>query len=165
MSAPFAELEALYRDVDARHAAHSCPASTECCRFGVTGREPYVTSVELAYLTRAIARRGGRTPPPPPPLVRSGLPMLRDERVCPLLDPSGKCSAYDARPLGCRSFYCDRASWDARVTQREIGAWVRRVKEIALAHEPRGDEGRPLTNALPAARGAATKRRARPRGP
>lgn len=162
MTAPFAELLALYREVDARHAAHACPSSTECCRFGVTGREPYVTSVELAYLTRAIARRGGRTPSPPPPLDRTALPVLKDERACPLLDPSGRCSAYDARPLGCRTFYCDRASWDQRVTQPEIGAWVRRLKDIALAHEPRGDEGRPLTRALSGVRATRLRRGARP---
>ena len=53
----FDELAALYTEVDARLASSSCPASTECCRFGVTGREPYVTSVELAYLGVDGARR------------------------------------------------------------------------------------------------------------
>ncbi|MBM4358524.1 MAG: hypothetical protein FJ096_10500, partial [Deltaproteobacteria bacterium] len=41
------ELGTIYRDVDEAYAGHRCPTSTDCCRFGVTGREPYVTSVEL----------------------------------------------------------------------------------------------------------------------
>ena len=55
----FADLEAGYRDADGLYAGWSCPASTECCRFGITGREPYVTSIELAAVRRAIAARGG----------------------------------------------------------------------------------------------------------
>ena len=33
-------------EVDALYADWSCPSSTECCRFGVTGRQPYLTSIE-----------------------------------------------------------------------------------------------------------------------
>jgi mRNA interferase RelE/StbE len=48
-----AELTALYRDVDGIFEGARCEASTECCRFGITGREPQVTSVEIALL-RAV---------------------------------------------------------------------------------------------------------------
>ena len=54
------ELERFYADVDALYAGTSCPGSTECCRFAITGREPYVTGVELALLRRAIAQRSGK---------------------------------------------------------------------------------------------------------
>ncbi len=145
----FDELAALYTEVDARLASSSCPASTECCRFGVTGREPYVTSVELAYLERAIARAGGRTPAStgrgakPLPLAH-----VRDERTCPLLKADARCAAYAARPFGCRTFFCDRATELDPIDQQETNAFVRRIQQIAARHRPGGDRGRPLTRAL-----------------
>ncbi len=142
-------LAALYREVDARLAGHACPSSTECCRFGVTGREPYVTSVELAAVERAIARAGGKTPfERGKGAKRLPLAHVRDERTCPLLRADARCAIYADRPFGCRTFFCERASADQPLSQQEINAFVRRVKEIAAAHRPGGDQGRPLTRAI-----------------
>ncbi|MDI1449704.1 YkgJ family cysteine cluster protein [Polyangium sp. 6x1] len=151
------ELTALYREVDASFAGQTCPASTECCRFGVTGREPYVTSIELALVQRAIAARGGaralgRTPPPLADVEDTSRGKRRlttlDERVCPLLDENGRCAIYASRPFGCRTYWCERATSPAGVDQRAINAFVRRIKDLAARHAPEGDLGRPLTRAL-----------------
>ncbi|MRG90938.1 YkgJ family cysteine cluster protein [Polyangium spumosum] len=153
----FEELAAIYREVDASFAGQSCPASTECCRFGVTGREPYVTSIELALVQRAIAARGGaraigRTPPPLAGHEDNSRGKRRlttlDERVCPLLDERGRCAIYTSRPFGCRTYFCERATGTAGVDQRGINAFVRRIKDLAARHAPEGDLGRPLTRAL-----------------
>lgn len=148
----------VYRDVEALFDGASCSASTECCRFGITGREPYVTSIELAALRRAIAARGGlrswkrapevRRDPEGRSTSRVKLPIVDEERTCPMLDADGRCAAYAARPLGCRTFFCDRASLSGKVKQREINALVRRIQDLAARHEPGGDKGRPLTRAL-----------------
>jgi uncharacterized protein len=153
-----AALDAVYRDADLLHAGWSCPASTECCRFGLTGREPYVTSIELYAMKKAAAARGGlrawkRAPPveKDPGAVATGgvsLPVVRDERTCPFLDAAGRCAVYAARPLGCRTFFCDRADPGAKVKQRDVNALVRRIQEIAARHEPDGDRGRPLSRAV-----------------
>jgi Fe-S-cluster containining protein len=153
-----AGLEAVYRDADQLFAGWSCPASTECCRFGITGREPYVTSIELAAVKKAVAARGGtrswkKAPPvaePPAPSSprRVALPVVGDERTCPLLDVAGRCSVYEARPLGCRTFFCDRAEPLGKVKQRDVNALVRRIQDLAATHQPGGDQGRPLTRAL-----------------
>jgi Fe-S-cluster containining protein len=137
-----AALAEVYRDADAQYAGWSCPSSTECCRFGITGREPYVTSIELAAVKKAIRARGGNGS------WKRALPLARDERTCPLLDAAGRCSIYASRPLGCRTFYCDRAEQGGKVKQRDINALVRRIQDIAQKHEPGGDKGRPLTRAL-----------------
>src|SRR4051812_37943523 len=103
-----AELAALYREVDALYADWSCPSSTECCRFGITGRQPYLTSIEVLAIQHALARQGDL-----PPANKRALPITRDgdkERICPLLDDKKRCSVYADRPLGCRTYYCDRAS-------------------------------------------------------
>jgi Fe-S-cluster containining protein len=134
----------------------SCPASTECCRFGVTGREPYVTSIELVALQRALGAIGGaaalrararKTSDGAAPLPLA--PPGRDERRCPFLTAAGRCAVYAARPLGCRTFYCDRASAASTVRHERVRALVRRVQEIAARHTPGDDQGRPLGRALP----------------
>jgi len=148
------ELEAVYRELDARLSNDTCPASTECCRFGITGREPYVTSIEVALVERAIARRGGaralgRAPAPLEARAPEGrkdkrrLPQV-DEEPCPLLDAKGRCSVYDARPFGCRTYYCERATRSSDFGQRDINEFVRRIKDIAARHSAGGDQGKPL---------------------
>jgi Fe-S-cluster containining protein len=156
------ELDAVYRDVNARLSNDTCPASTECCRFGITGREPYVTSIEVALVERAIARRGGartlgRAPAPLEPRApadrkdKRRLAMM-DEEPCPLLDAKGRCSVYDARPFGCRTYYCERATRSSDLGQRDINEFVRRIKDIAARHAALGDQGKPLRRALTSVR-------------
>ncbi|MEO7331800.1 MAG: YkgJ family cysteine cluster protein [Minicystis sp.] len=154
-SALLAQLAEVYAEADLTFTGWSCPASTECCRFGVTGREPYVTSIELLAVKRAVAARGGpRSFRKAAPLAREAgaprpkLPLADVERRCPMLNDEGRCAVYEARPLGCRTFFCDRASPGGRVRHKEINALVRRIQEIAARHRPAGDQGRPLTRAL-----------------
>jgi Fe-S-cluster containining protein len=143
LDSSLAELASLYAEVDAWNSGSTCPGSTECCRFGVTGREPYLTSIEIAALERAVRRRGGPLSP-----KRRALPMATTaarERICPLLDASGKCSVYADRPFGCRTYFCSRAQHAAprdRAFERALG---RRLAELAARHEPGGDATRPLT--------------------
>jgi Fe-S-cluster containining protein len=133
-----AELQALYREVDARFGGWSCPASTECCRFGLTRLEPYVTSIEYLAVLTAIGRRGGKLQ-----ARRKALPLadsgVRDERTCPLLDRDGRCSVYEDRPLGCRTYFCHRASEASPVSRAEVLEMVRRVQELAARHTPSGE--------------------------
>jgi Fe-S-cluster containining protein len=108
-----------------------------------------VTSIELAALRRAIDARGGARSwkKAKDANGRARLPVA-DERACPLLDATGRCAVYAARPLGCRTFYCERADVIEPLAQRELNALVRRIQDIAARHEPNGDRGRPLTKAL-----------------
>jgi Fe-S-cluster containining protein len=135
------ELRALYREVDALHAGWSCPASTDCCHFGRTGREPYVTSIELALVERARAkvsagqRSGGRR-----------LPVA--DRRCAMLTEEGRCSIYAERPFGCRTFFCDKAEPGERIKHARIQELVTRLKTIAAKHVPGGDAGRPFSRCL-----------------
>lgn len=95
-----AELRALYTQIDAALEGWGCDASTDCCRFGITGREPYPTAVELAELERAVRARGGLP-------KRRALPVA-GERRCTLLGDEGRCLVYASRPFGCRTFFCER---------------------------------------------------------
>lgn len=137
------ELEGIYEEADALYAGHACEGTTECCRFHITGREPYVTTVEVAAVARAVAARGG-----PLKDKKRALPLMKDEGTCPLLDRDNRCAVYAARPLGCRTFWCDRASYDAPVKQKQLNALVRRVRELAERHAPGAVQGRPIRKAL-----------------
>jgi uncharacterized protein len=142
-----AGLEALYRDVDALFEHARCDSSSECCRFGITGREPQITSIELALLERALARTGGRVPSP----KRRALPLTTDpkrERPCPLLMRSGGCAVYAERPLGCRTFFCRRAEQPYPPSRAELRAIVQRLGALAARHAPSGDRPRGLLGAL-----------------
>ena len=161
-----AELFDIFEHAGALLADWTCPASTECCRFGLTGREPYVTSIELAAVKRELARIGGaRAFRRAEPLAAQAAPahdkkrrlaMAADERTCPLLGHDGRCAVYAARPLGCRTFFCERASSPSRarstrgrtLPQRELNDLVQRVRAVAARHQHGGDLGRALTRAL-----------------
>ncbi len=144
-----AELMRIYGDADAAYAGHNCPGSTECCRFNITGRQPYVTTIEVAALRAAIAARGGPLRP-----RRQALPLAPrgDEGTCALLTRDAKCVVYASRPLGCRTFWCGRASSDGAVPQRRLNELVRSVRELAERHAPGATQGRPLCRALGLAR-------------
>jgi hypothetical protein len=143
---PFEALRRIYDRADALYEGWSCPGSTECCRFGITGRQPYVTSIELFALRRAIARRGG-----PLGARRRALPLLagtEDERTCPLLDRDGRCSVYDDRPFGCRTYYCERASKGAGPDRTTLRDLLHELRTLAARHTLGGEHARPLVNAL-----------------
>ena len=143
-STPVAELVVLYSELDERFADARCANSSECCRFGITGREPQVTSVEVALIARAIAQRGGKLSK----RLRALTLSSRDERTCPLLEQPGRCSVYEARPLGCRTFFCARAEHDNPPSRGELRDFVRRLQALAVRHKKNGDRPRSLTTAL-----------------
>jgi Fe-S-cluster containining protein len=149
---PFrAELQALYAETDALLQGLEC-ACTEglshtppCCDFGVLGREPYPTAVELeevrhAVLASGLSARGRRRLP------------LADRAPCPLLSDSGRCLVYSSRPFGCRTFFCPEAhgSFGSRTrTPREtINALGRRIADLSARFAPKDPGPRPLRRAL-----------------
>ena len=93
------DLHALYAELDREIAAISpvCELSGRCCRFLEYGHTLFVSTAEVGYLL-------GLAGPPARPL---------DEGAsCPWQDSRGHCTARDARPLGCRVYYCDPAFQD-----------------------------------------------------
>ena len=145
------ELRAVYTEVDALLAGWTCDSSTDCCRFGVTGREPYPTAVELAELERAVRARGGLPKRRSLPTVS---PSGEDERRCALLSDEGKCLVYAARPFGCRTFFCERARGPAgeparamRDAKSEIARLGRAVADVSARFDVRDPGPRPLSKA------------------
>jgi Fe-S-cluster containining protein len=116
-----------------------CTASGRCCQFAVTGREPFVTVMEMDLILQELARQGRKVPPP------------RQDEGCPLLTPDGmRCTVYDARPLGCRTFFCREAGGVA--TAREMRDAVQALNTLEESRGKKRSGSRPLTRALKDAR-------------
>ncbi len=92
---PFrAEIQAIYAGLDAEVArlAPVCQISGRCCRFIEYEHTLFVSAPEVAVLL-------ADAPPPVRP--------LDDGATCPWQDDRGRCTAREARPLGCRVYFCD----------------------------------------------------------
>jgi len=125
----------------------TCDCSTECCRFGITGREPWVTRAEWELVLLEVRRQGRR------------LPVVKDsddddDGRCPFLDDDGngggRCRIYAARPLGCRTFFCERAVQRDGRHGKLSTATTRTLRPIAgdLAALTPQEEARPLRSWL-----------------
>lgn len=121
-----------------------CEASTECCRFSVTGREPWVTQVEWDLVKDELKRQGRRLPHIPED----------DDGRCPFLDDAGRCVVYASRPLGCRTFFCERARGphdEVKLDKRDQGALRALPRELeALTVDVKGEDAgaRPIRSWL-----------------
>jgi hypothetical protein len=90
------KLKALYAELDREVAAQRpvCRLSGRCCRFREYGHTLFVSAAEFALLVADA----------PPPLR-----PIDDGDTCPWQNALGHCTARDARPIGCRVYYCDPA--------------------------------------------------------
>ncbi len=100
-------------------AGWTCPASTECCRFSLTGREPSLTEAEWDLVETEVRRQGRK------------LPQTPDDGTCPFLTSAGRCSVYAVRPLGCRTYFCERASGPGPQPKRELRALVGALEAVS----------------------------------
>ena len=131
----------------------SCECSTECCRFGVTGREPWLTRAEFDVVTAAVKAQGRRLPVPDDDDGKDG------EGRCVFLRPDDRCRVYAARPLGCRTFFCDRTTHpDGRKgllpssTNKALRAFPRQLAALTP-----GEESKPLRAWLRASSSSSSK--------
>ena len=89
-----ARVQEVYRDLDAAVAALApvCQVSGRCCRFVEYDHTLFVSAPEFAILLADA--------PKPSRPVDAGA-------TCPWQDARGRCTAREARPLGCRVYFCD----------------------------------------------------------
>jgi hypothetical protein len=114
-----APLRALYRELDEAVAAHGpvCRLSGLCCRFAEYDHTLFLSEPEAALLL-------ADAPPPVRP--------LDDGATCPWQDDHGRCTAREARPLGCRVYFCDPAYQGHAPTLSET--YLARLKRLCEAH-------------------------------
>ena len=118
--AAVAEVRAIYRELDARPVQRNCIGRTECCRFKLTGRTPWLTRGEALVAARAWRATGRRKLD------------VREDGACPMLDEkTGKCIVYEHRPFGCRTHYCRAAG--GPLERGEVVDFIRRLEALDAA--------------------------------
>lgn len=127
------EVRTIYRELAARPVERNCTLRTECCRFKLTGKTPYLTRGEALLAARALKATG-----------RKSLPS-RDDGVCPLLEPrTSRCMIYESRPFGCRTHFCAPAG--GPYARHEVIDLIRRLEDIDT--QLGGDGPRALPGAI-----------------
>lgn len=119
------KLKAIYRDTDALFAGWSCDASGACCRFSITGREPWLWPLEWRYLRTALRAQ---------PAPKGGQPG-----DCPAFDASTRrCRVYAQRPFGCRTHFCAGACAGGKNPRSEIRQLARRLADLSAVDQASG---------------------------
>jgi Fe-S-cluster containining protein len=113
------ELRVLYAELDREVALIGpvCVLSGRCCRFLEYGHTLFISTAEAEYLV-------DNAPAP----ARA----LDEGATCPWQDSRGQCTARDARPLGCRIYYCDASFQEEahRLSER----FIDRMKRLSCDH-------------------------------
>ncbi|HEY8142076.1 MAG TPA: YkgJ family cysteine cluster protein [Kofleriaceae bacterium] len=128
----------VLQEVDQMLAETRCDATAECCHFAVTGKQPFLTEAEWQLVMDELVRQGRTVPPP------------REDKVCGFLGDDRRCTIYEARPLGCRTFFCHRVK-GPRVPRRAYNDFLRRLE--VMSSDPEAN-GRSITSWLNQARRA-----------
>ena len=109
---------AIYAAADAavKAAGPRCDASGRCCRFTEYGHTLFLSHFEAEILLESA-------PPYETPVTRDGCPF----------QVNNLCTARDARPLGCRIYFCDPAYQETgnAITEDAIAA----LKRLADEHD------------------------------
>lgn len=125
------QLKVLYSQVDALFSGWSCAASGGCCVFSVTKRQPELWPIEWRVLQKALRAR-----PPGKASVAGG--------DCPAFDARARrCRAYEARPFGCRTHFCENAVAPGKNPRKDVRELARRLADLAGRDDARS-ELRPL---------------------
>ena len=116
------ETRAVLRQGSAAWAKHSCPGTAECCQLATTKRPPWLWPSEWKVLEARLARD------------RRALPAAREDGGCPFLDTGGKrCTVYEDRPLGCRTFFCQRIVGPSTLPADLTNSLLERLRALNLA--------------------------------
>jgi Fe-S-cluster containining protein len=114
------ELEAVYQELDSqvRALGVACWARGDCCDFERCDHRLYASTVEIAYVLEKRAET-----------LTAGGPG--SAKLCPFWK-EGKCTERERRPLGCRTFFCDRRYREPLEALYEN--YHRRLRELAERH-------------------------------
>ena len=111
----FAGLKAIYREVDEfiDKASPVCIVRGKCCRFEEADHRLYATRLEADYAAFCL-------PEAPAPEAAGRCPY----------HVKGRCTAREARPLGCRTYFCDTRT--STVLEEAHEHFLARIRELEV---------------------------------
>jgi Fe-S-cluster containining protein len=116
------ETRAILQKASEAWAGHGCPGTAECCQLAITKREPWLWPSEWKVIEARLKRE------------RRPLPPAREDGACPFLDASGKrCTIYEDRPFGCRTYFCHRITGPAKQPVDQTNALLERLRSANVA--------------------------------
>ncbi len=128
------EVGRILAEADADVAARKpvCRASGRCCKFEAYGHRLYVTAAEVIYFSKMHMRAEPRTKKGAAVVSLPQFFARRTVEGCPY-HVEGLCTAREARPLGCRIYFCDAnaQSWQNEVYEKYHG----QIKELHAKFE------------------------------
>lgn len=134
-----AAVRAVYADLAARPVSRGCVGRSECCRFRLTGRLPFLTRGEAMVAARAWRATGRKTLPDATP----------PDGACPMLDlATARCRIYADRPFACRTHFCREAG--GIVPRADVLDLIRRLEAIDAGLAEGKADPRPLPAAVAA---------------
>jgi Fe-S-cluster containining protein len=120
-----------------------CRASGRCCRFEEYGHRLYVSTAELLHFAHHHVRTTpaveAQNAPSPEPSRRTVSLAQFFENPAPAGCPyqvDGLCTAREARPLGCRIYFCDETAqrWQEAVYEKYHGEFKALHERLRLPY-------------------------------
>lgn len=111
-----AAVRGVYADLAQRPVTRNCTGISQCCRFRLNGRTPFLTKGEAmvaALAWRAVGRKEV---------------VATADGSCPFLGKTGLCQIYDGRPFGCRTHFCEAAG--GPYARNEVRDLIQRLEVI-----------------------------------
>lgn len=156
------QVREVYADLEKRPIERACAGRSECCRFRLTGRTPFLTRGEALVAmqaARAAGRktlslggggggrdrnrggRGGEDGQGKSAAAASGSGKGAADGACPMLGADGRCTIYLSRPFACRTHFCEPAGgpW----ARKEVRDLIHRLEDIDSKLGGQGGMGLP----------------------
>jgi Fe-S-cluster containining protein len=110
------EVREIYAELAGRPVSRNCTGVSQCCRFRLNGRTPFLTKGEALVAARAWRAAGRKEV------------VLPADGSCPFLGKTGLCQIYEGRPFGCRTHFCEAAG--GPYARNEVRDLIQRLETI-----------------------------------
>lgn len=111
-----ARVKEVYAALANRPIARNCTGVSQCCRFRLNGRTPFLTKGEALVAAQAWRAAGRKEV------------VLPADGSCPFLGKNGLCQIYNGRPFGCRTHFCEAAG--GPYARNEVRDLIQELEEI-----------------------------------
>ncbi|HEY8962140.1 MAG TPA: YkgJ family cysteine cluster protein [Luteolibacter sp.] len=144
------EVREIYAELAGRPVSRNCTGVSQCCRFRLNGRTPFLTKGEALVAARAWRAAGRKEVVSPA------------DGSCPFLGKTGLCQIYEGRPFGCRTHFCEAAG--GPYARHEVRDLIQRLEAVDRKLGGNGGVNLPVAVAEAMSELPGKKRRRRGRG-